>query len=196
MKRLLTISACSLLAVTSLADESCSNRPSHWAQPVQLEGVPNLHQVHTNLYRSAQPTAQGMHNLKRAGIETIVNLRSFHSDREEIGESRLGYEQIYMKAWRPERREGVRFLQIIANPKQRPVLVHCLHGSDRTGAMCALYRIAIEGWSKKDAIREMTSGGFGFHEIFGNLPEWIQELDMDSLKRDAEIEPGTEDCSL
>lgn len=39
------------------------------------------------------------------------------------------------------------------------------HGSDRTGTMCALYRIAVQGWSKEDAIREMTAGGFGFHRI-------------------------------
>jgi hypothetical protein len=43
-------------------------------------------------------------------------------------------------------------------------------------------RIAIEGWSKEDAIREMTTGGYGFHEIWVNLPKWIQELDIESAK--------------
>ena len=121
------------------------------------------------------------------GIETVVSLRSFHSDRDEIGETGLGYEHIYMKAWHPERKEVVRFLQIVTAPKRTPVLVHCLHGADRTGTMCAVYRIVVQGWTKEEALREMTEGGFDFHPVFDNLPEWIEELDVKSLKQDAGI---------
>lgn len=156
-------------------------RPVVWAQPIKCKGVPNLHRVSTNLYRSAQPTAEGMKNLKKMGIETIVNLRSFHSDRDEIGDIDLAYEHIYMKAWDPENKEAIRFLQIMTNTNRLPVLVHCKHGSDRTGTMCAIYRIVVEGWTKPDAIKEMTTGDFGFHEIFQNLPEWIEELDVKAL---------------
>ncbi len=67
--------SCCLLALPVLAAEPVTNRPSAWARPITMEGVPNLFQVSTNLYRSAQPTAQGMQNLKRHGIVTIVNLR-------------------------------------------------------------------------------------------------------------------------
>ncbi|MCJ7773827.1 MAG: dual specificity protein phosphatase family protein, partial [Desulfobacterales bacterium] len=150
--------------------------------------VPNLHKISDNLYQSAQPTAQGMINLKQMGIKTVVNLRAFHSDQDKIGKTGLGYEQIYMKAWCPERMEIIRFLQIVTNPKRTPVLVHCLHGADRTGTMCALYRIAVQGWSKEEAIWEMTKGGYNFHSVFDNLIEWIHELDIDSIKKDAGIE--------
>ncbi len=70
-----------------------------WAVSLKLEGVPNFNKVSEDLYRSAQPTSEGMINLKAMGIKTIVNLRSFNSDRDEIGETGLGYEHIYMKAW-------------------------------------------------------------------------------------------------
>lgn len=182
-----TISACCLLALFSLAGDTSTNRPALWAKPVKLAGVPNLHKVSPNLYRSAQPTASGMQNLRKMGIETIVNLRSFHSDRDEIGNTGLGYEHIYMKAWHPERKEVVRFLQIVTNPKRTPVLVHCQHGADRTGTMCALYRIAVQGWTKEEAIREMNDGGFGFHETWKNLRRWIRKLDIESIKKDAGI---------
>ena len=189
-----TVIIASLLVLTSpaVAAEPAGNRAASWAQPVRLEGVPNLHRVSDDLYRSAQPTAQGMKSLKQMGIETVVNLRSFHSDREEIGNTGLGYEHIYMKAWHPERKEAVRFLQIVTNPKRTPVLVHCLHGADRTGTMSALYRIAVQGWTKEEAIREMTEGGFNFHAVFDNLPGWIQELDIEAIKRDAGIALSTE----
>lgn len=181
MPKLLT---CCLLALPVLAAEPVTNRPSSWAQPITMEGVPNIFQVSTNLYRSAQPTAQGMQNLKRHGIVTIVNLRSFHSDRDELGTTGLGHEHLYMKAWHPERKEVERFLQIVTDPKRTPVLVHCQHGADRTGTMCAMYRIAVQGWTKEEAIREMTDGGFGFHEVWKNLPPWIQSLDVETLRQD------------
>ena len=192
MKTRLTISIGCMLASAVLAGEMSTNRPASWAQPVMLDGVPNLHQVCTNLYRSAQPTAQGMRNLKQNGVATVVNLRSFHTDRDEIGQTELAYEHIYMKAWHPERKEIVRFLQIVTDPKRTPVLVHCQHGADRTGTMCVLYRVAVQGWSKEEAIREMTEGGFGFHEVWQNLPSWIADLDIESIRKDAGIKTGKE----
>lgn len=162
-------------------------RPSTWAQPVEMAGVPNLHKVSGALYRSAQPTAEGMQNLKVHGIKTIINLRSFHSDRKEIGDTGLGYEHIYMKAWHPEEKEVVRFLQLVTDPDRTPALVHCMHGADRTGVMSAVYRVAIEGWTKEEALEELTEGGFGFHGIWKNLPKWFEDLDIDEMKRRAGI---------
>ncbi len=167
------------------AAEPAAERPEQWAKPVEVGGVPNLFRVSDDLYRSAQPTAEGMRNLKRLGITTIVNLRSFHSDRDEIGDTGLAYEHIYMKAWHPERKEAVRFLQIVSDPKRTPVLVHCQHGADRTGTMVAIYRVAVQGWTKEEAIREMTEGGYGFHAIWANLPDWIRDLDIDAVAENA-----------
>lgn len=150
-----------------------------------MEGVENIHRVSNALYRSAQPTALGFRKLKNLGIRTVVNLRSFHSDRREIGDSGLGYEHIYMKAWHAEDKEVVRFLQIVTDPKRQPVLVHCQHGSDRTGTMCALYRVAVQGWTKDEAIHEMKRGGFGFHKIFANLEHYISRLDVETIKKRA-----------
>ena len=173
------------LTLTSPAAADPGKRDKVWAQRVKLEGVTNLHKISDELFRSAQPTAAGMKNLKEIGIETVIILRSFNSDREEIGLTGLAYEHIYMKAWHPEEKEIVRFLQIVSNPKRSPILVHCQHGADRTGTMSAIYRIAIQGWTKKEAIREMTEGGFGFHSVWTNLPPWIDDLDINSLKKKA-----------
>ncbi|MBU1055251.1 MAG: tyrosine-protein phosphatase [Proteobacteria bacterium] len=191
MKLIISIAILFLLSNVAFANESAFKRPETWAQPLVIEGVPNLHKVSNNLYRSAQPTAQGMKNLNKMGIKTVVNLRSFHSDRDKIGKTGLKYEHIYMQAWHPEKKEIVRFLQIVTNPKNTPVLVHCLHGADRTGTMSAIYRIAIQCWTKDEAISEMTKGGFNFHTVFSNLPEWIQKLDIESIKKEAGIKHST-----
>jgi len=193
--------AASLFLLTWVAwadDPSIANRPETWALPVKLEGVPNLYRISAELYRSDQPSPQGMENLKALGIKTIINLRSFHSDRDEMRQTGLDYEHIYMKPWHPEEEEAVRFLKIVTDPKRTPVLVHCQRGADRTGTMIAVYRIAVQGWSKAEAIREMTQGGFGFHQTWGNLPRWIQKVNIDDIKRQAGIKslPGKADETI
>ena len=164
-----------------------TTRPQNWAVTIKKAGLPNFHQVSDNLYRSAQPSAEGMQAAKEMGISTVVNLRSFHSDRDEIGDTGLAYEHIYMKAWNPEDKEIVRFLQIITDPKRQPVLVHCQHGADRTGTVCAIYRIFIQGWSKEDAIKEMTTGGYGYHPLWTNLPPYIRGIDVDAISKRAGV---------
>ncbi len=167
--------------------KSINRRPAHWAQPLSLSGAPNLHKVSSTLYRSAQPSADGMKNLAALGIKTVINLRSFHSDRGKLGDTGLGYEHIFMKTWHPEHEDVVRFLRIAADPLKAPVLVHCQHGADRTGVMVALYRIAVQNWSKEEAAREMVEGGYGFHSVWTNLVPWLEELDIGALRRDAGI---------
>ena len=188
-KYLLTIVALLFTATICLTCSASTNRPSNWAVQIKLKGVPNLHKVSDTLYRSAQPTAEGMKNLKVMGIKTIVNLRSFHSDKDEIGKTKLEYEHIYMKSWHLEEKEIVRFLKIIADTNRTPVLVHCMHGADRTGTMCTIYRIFIQNWTKKESINEMIKGGFNFQKIWKNLPKWINKLDINDIKMKANLLP-------
>lgn len=156
-----------------------------WAEPIELPGVPNLHKVSDDLYRGAQPTAEGMKQLEKLGVKTIVNLRTTGSDRDEIEGTNLSYERISMSPWDPENDDMVRFLKIATDDDRTPVFVHCRHGADRTGTVSAIYRVVVEGWTKSEAIEEMTKGGFGYHRVWKELPEYVCEADIESLKRDA-----------
>jgi protein tyrosine/serine phosphatase len=169
------------IAVTAQA----SGRDPDWAQPLHREGVPNFYRVSANLYRSAQPDADGMKALKDMGIRTVVNLRAFHSDHGLLAGTGLDSEHIYMKTWHPEEEDVVRFLRIVTDPARQPVLVHCQHGSDRTGMMVAFYRVIVQGWSKQKAAREMTEGGYGFHEIWQNLVHWLDQANLSRIRREA-----------
>jgi len=178
------------LAMISADETIMVPRPDSWAQPIEMEGVPNLYKLSDNLYRSAQPSAEGMINLEAMGIRTIVNLRLLNSDRDEIEGTDLGYVHINMEAWDADEEEVVEFLKVASDPNRVPVLVHCSLGSDRTGTMCAVYRIVVQGWAKDEAIREMTQGGFGFHRVWTNLPMWISTSDIDELKTQAGVDKG------
>lgn len=165
---------------------------ARWAQKLQREGLENFHRVTEDLYRGAQPTGEGMRQLRAMGIRTVVNLREFHSDSDELGGTGLAGVEIPMNAWRVDEEDILRFLRVVGDRSNLPVFVHCQHGSDRTGTMCAAYRVVMCGWSKQEAIREMTAGGFGFHDVFKNLPETIGQLDVEDLKRRVkEASPST-----
>ncbi len=160
-------------------------RPASWATPLQRPGLPNLHKVSDGLYRGAQPTAEGFREMKKMGVKTIVNLRSANSDRELLGDTGIPCLDIPMTAWHTETEDAVRFLKIATDKSKAPVFVHCQHGADRTGVMCAVYRIVVQGWAKDDAIREMTHGGFGHHAIFTNLSRFIRGLDVEAVRKQA-----------
>ena len=165
------------------ASPAARGRPRHWAQPLAIPGAPNLHRVSATLYRGAQPTAEGMRELKQMGIRTVVNLRAFHADDDELAGTGLEEEHIPFKTWRPQEQEVIRFLRVALDDRRTPVFVHCQHGADRTGLMCAVYRLVVDNCDKEEAIREMTAGGFGYHGVWLNLVRFLRGLDVPRLRR-------------
>src|ERR1017187_1173948 len=108
-------------------------RPADWAQKVEVTGVKNCHQVATNLYRGAQPTAEGMKQLKMLGIRTVINLRAFHSDKDEVAGTGLKSVRFETKPWHAEEEDVIGFLKAVTDTNNLPVFVHCQRGADRTG---------------------------------------------------------------
>lgn len=151
------------------------------AQKVILNGCPNLWKVSDRLYRSAQPNKIGFKGLWTLGIRSVINLRTMHYDSLYADSKDFILHRYPMACWHPEIEDVISCL-IIINDFLDPVLIHCKHGSDRTGSMVALYRIIIEGWSKEDALKEMQLPQFGFHPVWENLIDWIEGIDIDKIK--------------
>ena len=162
---------------------NAAGRNRKWAEPIEMAGVPNFYRVDRKLYRSAQPTAEGMKNLEKMGVRTIVNLRSYNSDREEIAGTDLRTVRVKMHAWDPEQDEIVTALRILADKSGAPYLVHCQHGADRTGMTIAMYRMVVQGWPREEAIREMLDGGYGFHSVWTGIVKFLENVDIEAVKR-------------
>ena len=157
-------------------------RPVHWAEPIALDGVPNLHRITPSLYRSEQPSALGMQNLEKLGIRTVINLRYFNSDDDEVEGTSLRTERTKILTWRIGDKHVIEVMNMLKDADNGPFLIHCQHGADRTGLMTAMYRILEQGWSREDALQELTDGGFGYHSMWKNIIEYVRSADVDRLK--------------
>ena len=157
-----------------------TERNPRWASVVDQSG--NLHRMTERLYRSEQPIQGHIELLKSLGIRTIISFRAFHSDRRMLREADIGYFRIPMHTWHIRDRDVVEALQRIREGEASgAVLILCVHGADRTGLICAAYRMIQQGWSKEEALDELLHGGYGFHSIWKNIPTYIHKVDLAAL---------------
>lgn len=171
---------------TRTADNTAA---SQWAEPVQSPGLPNLFKVSDDLYRGARPKAEGVQDLQRLGVKTVVNLEQSNGDEALLAGSGIGTDHIPMTAFFLKDDDVVHFLRTVADPSKGPVFVHCRRGADRTGLMCSMYRIAIQGWTKDQAIAEMTQGGFRFNHGYQNVVNYIRDVDVNQIRQRAGLTP-------
>jgi protein tyrosine/serine phosphatase len=166
-------------------------RDAKWAKPQTIDGLPNLNFVAPNLYRSAQPTAQGfLAAQKTLGVKTVLSLRNFHSDALLLVDTHIEAKSEAMNPLYITNNDIISSMKIItAGQAKGPVLVHCLHGADRTGVVIAMYRILYQNWSKEQAIDEMKNGGFNFHREYTNIPAFIKNADIAQFKLALAITP-------
>lgn len=191
MKTLATLITFAAFVAAASAQDSqmavpAGPRPAQWAEPIALEGAPNLHRITPTLYRSEQPTGIGMKNLEKLGIRTVINLRYFNHDDDEVKGTLLRAERTKILTWRVDDRHVIEVMRMIKKAENGPFLIHCQHGADRTGLMSAMYRRIYHGWSAEDALRELTDGGYGYHSIWQNIQKYVRNADVEKLR--AEID--------
>lgn len=142
-----------------------------------VEGLDNFAKINDGLYRGAQPSDEGFRELQRRGIKTVINLRANYSEREAV--EALGMKAVdipleagLFEAESPNEAKLKAFFDVVLDPANQPVFVHCLRGKDRTGALSAVFRVEVEGWTAEDAIVEMRS--FGFYDPYQGLLAFVR----------------------
>jgi protein-tyrosine phosphatase len=112
--------------------------------------------------RGAQPSDAGYAALKRAGVDTVINLRPEAPWADAMAE-RQGLRAIDLPLpaiGAPTPAQAMAFLKLVTDPANGRVYFNCQRGIDRTGAMAAAYRIAAQGWTLDQAAAEMRQFGF------------------------------------
>lgn len=145
-------------------------------------GTPNLHRVDEKVWRSGQPTRCGFHELKKDGIGEVLCLRRWHSDKDEARGLKLHH--IRMSAGDIRDEDIVAALRVMISA-DKPLLVHCFHGADRTGVVVAMYRMVVQDWPREKAIAELEDPRHGHHaDIFPNIREYLETVDVEKIRRE------------
>lgn len=143
----------------------------------------NFAKVSDGVYRSGQPDGKQFAALvKTYGVKSVLNLRLNHHDDDEAKGLPLRLYLIPMRAGNIKYTQVVEAMRTMRD-SPKPILVHCWHGSDRTGCIVALYRMVFLDWPKEKAIQEFKSPQFGHHEdIYPNIEKFLREVDVARLK--------------
>ena len=148
------------------------------------------------IYRSAQLDAGNLeHHIAAQKIKTVVNLRGENLDKDwyktESNVSKLHgvtLIDIPLSSSRRIRPDEARAYIELINQAPKPVLIHCLNGSDRTGFISAVYLI-------QNGVDEITAS----HQLalkYGHFPHgpWRDTKAMDDSLADFinTLQPGTD----
>ena len=183
IRRSIYIVAFSLLSLPAMAQTTVTPPERNPAWATSVETSINLFKVNEGFYRSAKLSKKDLQTLNSLGIKTIVNLRSFHSDKTLLENSGIQAVQVGINTWSISDDNVVAALRAIrAAQKDGPVLLHCWHGADRTGLVTAMYRMLYQDWSREQALEELLHGGYGYHAMWKNIPVYLKTVDIEKIR--------------
>ncbi len=140
-------------------------------------------QLNDSVYRSEQPNKKEFKTLEAYGVKTVLNLRRLKADDKKAKHTELHLEKLSLKSAEMTEKHIIEALRILKDA-EKPVLIHCWHGSDRTGIISAAYRIVVENWSKDKAIAEFRKPVFGYHENwYPNLIALLEQLNVAEIRQ-------------
>jgi tyrosine-protein phosphatase SIW14 len=176
LKMFATLAAGLVLAVKPLPAQTVASATnstpvlrSAYAERLRVTGLANGGRVNDSLFRGAQPRMEGMQELKKLGVTTIVDLRGEDPSKLEWEKKQaetlgMRFVSIPVSGWGPPSNQQIaEFLELFradAKGAKNKVYVHCRFGEDRTGVFVATYRMAYEGWPPEQAMNEMYAFGF------------------------------------
>lgn len=168
----------------TVSPESTFDKERFTNEVLKSKDLPNFHEVHPFLYRSGEPTEAGLEKAKQKGITTLIDLRGGDKSREEAQwAKKLGmkYINLPMTAEPPTPKQIDTFMTTVkaaeANPKNGSVLVHCAHGSDRTGCMVGIWRVSEDHWDYDKTYAEMRHYWFTpkFTKLSGTVKKFADQ---------------------
>ncbi|MFA6213043.1 MAG: hypothetical protein WCT03_25080 [Candidatus Obscuribacterales bacterium] len=153
-----------ILVHENVTHQNGDSKECNLATTIAAPAISNFDIVSEGLWRGAAPSNQALQKLADSGVKTIVDLRMAGQGAQEEASraKKLGikYVHIPLGFMGPSLFKVGQFLNIVNNPANQPVFVHCRYGADRTGALVAVFRVIHDHWSFNQAYTEMRSHHF------------------------------------
>ena len=73
----------------------------------------------------------------------------------------------------PSKDKVAQFLEIVNDPANQPVYVHCQGGRHRTGVMTAVYRMTNDRWTADQAFAEMKKYRYGADFLHPEFKQFV-----------------------
>ena len=158
-----TTTAAFLICALTLSVHAGGKRQVATSRGVLKVTISNFGKVNDHYFRGAQPDEGQYKELAAIGIKTVIDLRNdaklfAKSSAEQAGLRYINFPLDDKDYPAPDAAQG--FLQIVNDPGNWPVYVHCAGGRHRTGVMTAAYRMTMDGWDIERAYREMKDYDF------------------------------------
>ena len=136
--------------------------------------IGNFGQINDHYFRGSQPKGSDYSDLAALGVKTVIDLQKDGPSDEagRVTKAGMQFFRIGMTTSNaPTDAQVAQFFEIVNNPANQPVYVHCAGGRHRTGTMTALYRMTFNGWTAAQAYNEMKQyrfEGFPDHPVLRN----------------------------
>jgi tyrosine-protein phosphatase SIW14 len=146
--------------------------------------IDNFGQINPNYYRGAQPEAADIKALSSLGVKMVIDLTKGGRAEEaaQVTAAGMKFMRIPMTTSdTPDKAAVAQFLELVNNPENQPVYVHCQGGKHRTGVMTAAYRMTHDDWTADQAYAEMKKFRFetflGHPELKAFVYDYFQQLE-------------------
>jgi protein tyrosine/serine phosphatase len=154
--------------------------------------IPRFRMVAEGFYRGGQPEGlAGFQFLKQQGFKTIINLRQENDEASVVKRLGMNYVHLPMSVspWSKIPQSSIaKYFQVMSNPDNYPIFIHCRRGADRTGAMVGFYRIAAQGWNGKRAHSEARD--IGMRWWYPGLKKQLYDFKPPKEARNLQILPA------
>ena len=171
--------AAALLVTLSLAMPAAAGPAGPAAGNTSTIRIDNFGRVDATYYRGAQPKGRDYADLAALGVKVLINLTSDDADASEEAMARqagMRYVQIPMTTRQPPTAEQLtHFMNVVADPANQPVFVHCVGGRHRMGVMTAVYRMMHDGWDSTRAFAEMKQYKFGSDFLHPEFKQFVYD---------------------
>jgi uncharacterized protein (TIGR01244 family) len=163
---------------TSGGGASPSPTPIASATP-PIEGVRNYTRVDATIGCAGATEAKALPAIAKLGYKAVLNLREETEAGANIAEARAGastlglkYLHLPVKSTAPEAKTAAQFLELVTDPQNQPLFIHCGSGN-RVAALWLIKRRLVDKWTEERAVSEAKALGLTSEALLKFALEYV-----------------------